>query len=212
MSNAPFWEAAYAQSDAADTFGPPAEELARVVSLLPPGASVLDLGCGEGRNALYLAGRGCKVTAVDISAAGIGKLKRMAHAAGLQVTAEVHDMRGYAFEQSYDLVVAHGSLHLIEREHWAPLLRRVKAHTSDGGWNVVVVFTNALPPPDDLKEFHLGLFREGELFEFYDGWDVLLKESYVLEDEHPGDIRHRHPVNRLVARKGPGKAVARHDI
>jgi hypothetical protein len=47
----------------------------------------------------------------------------------------------------------------------------------------------------------VGLFREGELFEFYADWDVLLKRSYILEDEHPGNVSHRHPINQVVARK-----------
>jgi len=83
-----------------------------------------------------------------------------------------------------------------------PLIHRIKAQTCDGGYNVVVVFTDIIAPPEDLKDFHLGLFFEGELFEFYDDWDVLLRKSYIVEDEHPGNIRHRHPINKIVARKG----------
>lgn len=201
MPNAPFWETAYSEIDGASAFGEPAAELADLVQLLPPQASVLDLGCGEGRNALYLARQGFQVTAIDISAAGIKKLEHLARQCGLAITAEVQDMRDFAFEQHYDLIVAHGSLHLVEREHWQPLIERMQAHTREGGYNVVVVFTDIIPPPDDLKEFHVGLFREGELFAFYQDWDVLLERSYILEDEHPGNIRHRHPINKLVARK-----------
>ncbi|MBP1775532.1 MAG: hypothetical protein H6Q86_1538, partial [candidate division NC10 bacterium] len=47
----------------------------------------------------------------------------------------------------------------------------------------------------------LGLFREGELLEQYAGWRIALHRSYVLEDEHPGGIRHRHPVNKIVAQR-----------
>lgn len=200
MSHAPFWENAYAQLEGVSAFGEPAEELVRLANLLPPGASVLDLGCGEGRNALYLAGRGFEVTAVDISVAGIEKLNHLARQRGLSLRAEVRDMRHYAFEQKYHLTVAHGSLHLIEREHWRSLIRKIKAHTHAGGYNVLVVFTDAIAPPDDLKDFHVGLFQEGELFEFYEDWEIILRQSYILNDEHPGNIKHRHPINKLVAR------------
>ena len=203
MSNRPFWEEAFSRLEAVDTFGGPAEELVGVADSLPRGASVLDVGCGEGRNALYLAERGCDVTAIDISAAGIGKLKHFAGRRGLSVSAEVRDMKDYVFTKTYDLIVSHGSLHLIRREHWAALLQRMKANTMEGGYNVVAVFTDALPPPDDLKEFHVGLFREGELFGLYEDWRVELKRSYILDDEHPGNIRHRHPINLIVARNVP---------
>jgi tellurite methyltransferase len=202
MSNEkrPFWENSYAQLEA-ETFGEPAEELAQFVHLLPRGASVLDLGCGEGRNALYLAEKGFQVQAVDISVVGLEKLNQLAQRRGLSVATQAEDMRHYAFAQSYELVLAHGSLHLIEREHWTRLIHEIKAHTRTGGYNVLVVFTDRLAPPEDLRDFHVGLFREGELFDFYCDWEVILRRSYILEDEHPGNIKHRHPINQLIARK-----------
>ena len=110
-------------------------------------------------------------------------------------------MRTYRFPYLFDLIVSHGCLHLVVRESWQQLIPRFKAHTNPGGFNVVVVFTDTLPPPDDLKEFCLGLFREGELFSMYSDWEVLLRQSYTIEDQHPGSPPHRHPINKLVARK-----------
>jgi SAM-dependent methyltransferase len=52
--------------------------------LLSPGR-VLELGCGNGRNAIYLAGRGCTVDAVDFSAQAIGWARERAEAAGAAV-------------------------------------------------------------------------------------------------------------------------------
>jgi len=57
-----------------------AEELAA----LPPGRAI-DLGCGEGRNAIWLAGRGWQVTAVDFSAAGLARAARLAAERGVSV-------------------------------------------------------------------------------------------------------------------------------
>ena len=53
----------------ASTFGGPSQEIRDIASRLPTGSRVLDLGSGEGRNALFLAERGFAVTAVDISEA-----------------------------------------------------------------------------------------------------------------------------------------------
>jgi tellurite methyltransferase len=204
----PFWEKAY-KDLATPTFcgGVPSQEIRSIASDLPDGARVLDLGCGDGRNALFLAECGFDVTAVDISDTGIQKLNALAKERGLNIHSEVANMRGYQIEGPFDLIVSHGCLHLIERESWRQLISRFKAQTRPGGINVVVVFTDTLPPPDDLKEFCLGLFREGEVFSLYSDWDVLLRQSYTFEDEHPGSLRHTHHVNKLVARKLPSNEL-----
>jgi tellurite methyltransferase len=202
----PFWERTYSDLGTA-TFcdGMPSQEIRDIAAELPRGAKVLDLGCGEGRNALFLAECGFDVTAADISHLGIRKLDALAKQRGLEIRSQVADMRCYAFEDSFDLIVSHGCLHLIERPSWEQLVSSLKAHTTSGGVNVVVVFTDSLPPPDDLKDFCLGLFHEGEVFDLYSDWAALLQQTYVFEDEHPGNLRHTHAVNKLVARKPSNK-------
>jgi SAM-dependent methyltransferase len=61
---------------------------------LPPGRA-LDLGAGEGRNAIWLAGRGWQVTAVDFSAAGLDKGRQLAASRGVSVDWVHADLLGY---------------------------------------------------------------------------------------------------------------------
>ena len=206
----PFWEKAYTDlATPAIRGGSPSQEIREIASQLPSGARVLDLGCGEGRNALFLAECGFRVTAVDISEAGISKLNALARERQIDIRSEVADMRTYHFPDMFDLIVSHGCLHLVERESWQQLILRFKAYTKPGGFNVVVVFTDTLPPPDDLKEFCLGLFREKEIFSMYSDWEVLLQRSYTIQDQHPGSPPHTHPINKLVARKPSNTLVHR---
>ena len=44
-----------------------------------------------------------------------------------------------------------------------------------------------------------GPFKEGELARIYAGWRQEQATSYVLEDEHPGGVRHRHAIDKVVA-------------
>jgi len=196
----PFWEDAY-QIPTGSAFGKPSTEVVTLANTLPPNARILDLGCGEGRNALYLAERGFAVTAVDVSEHGIRKLRSLASQKNIKIHAEVADMRNYRFAGEFDLIISHGCLHLIERAAWRELLRRIQQYTSVGGYNVVAIFTDQLPPPPDMKAFCLGLFQEGELFTYYHDWHIELQQSYIIHDEHPGNIRHTHPINKIVARK-----------
>ena len=162
---------------------------------------MLDAGCGEGRNARFLAARGFQVDAFDVSAAGIDKLTRMAAADGVHVNAWADDLNTFEFSRSYDLIISHGVLHLLERDTWSRVIVQMKEYTRPGGVNVVAVFTDEIPPSDDLAPFVRGLFKEGELARTYADWRQEQATSYVLEDEHPGGVRHRHAIDKVVAWK-----------
>ncbi len=196
----PFWEETYRDLNA-DTFGKPSAEIVRLAHTLAGGGSILDMGCGEGRNAIFLAEKGFQVDAIDISQAGIAKLLRIAGDRDLKINAWVEDMTTFQFNQSYDLIISHGVLHLVERDDWRQLIPRIKKSTRPGGVNVVAVFTDKIPPSEDMAPFTKGLFYEDELAEWYSDWRMESSESYTFEEEHPNGIKHRHPVNKIVAWK-----------
>ncbi|MCA1693654.1 MAG: class I SAM-dependent methyltransferase [Actinobacteria bacterium] len=78
--------------------------MAEVESLKP--GRVLDLGCGEGRNAVWLASRGWEVTGVDFADVGLRKARRLAEAQAVVVEWVLADLRTYEPARSaYDLVV-----------------------------------------------------------------------------------------------------------
>ena len=160
---------------------------------------ILDLGCGDGRNAIPLAESGFDVTAVDISEAGIAKINTLTRGRGLCIQAVVADMGSYRIQDRYDLIVAHGCLHLLERTQWKRIVKNMQEHTLPGGYNAVTVFTESVPASHDMVDFFVGLFHEEELFTVYSHWDLMLRKSYTFRDEHPGGIRHTHAANKIVA-------------
>jgi tellurite methyltransferase len=201
VNGKPFWEDSFADLDAPSPFGGVSAEIVALSTRLPKGARTLDLGAGDGRNALFLSRQGYTVTAVDISASGITKLQYLASQQHLSIRTDIGDLRTYEIRDSFELMIAHGCLRLLEREHWQRLLRQMKDHTVRGGFHVVAVFTNVMEPPEDLRQWTLGLFNEGELFATYGDWRIIEKKSYVLEDQHPGGLPHRHPINKIVAQR-----------
>ena len=71
-----------------------------------PAGRALDVGCGEGRNAVWLAEKGWRVTGVDFSDVALDKAQRLAGARGVSVEWVVADLRSYQPEHgAYDLVV-----------------------------------------------------------------------------------------------------------
>src|SRR5689334_10800703 len=96
------WEAFYA--DEANVERAPSPLLVEVADRLAPGRA-LDLACGAGRNAIYLARLGWRVTAIDASATAIRRLREAA--AGLPAEARVADIERGAFpieKDAYELV------------------------------------------------------------------------------------------------------------
>jgi SAM-dependent methyltransferase len=103
---------------------------------LPPGRA-LDLGSGEGRNAVWLAERGWQLTAVDFSPVALAKARRLAQARGGTVDWVLADLRGYQPESAtYDLVlVAYLHLPSVER---AAVLAGAAAALAPGGTLLVI--------------------------------------------------------------------------
>lgn len=103
---------------------------------LPPGRA-LDLACGEGRNAVWLAERGWKVTGVDFSEVAIGKAGQLAQARGVAGEFEVADLLAYEpAGQAFDLVIAfYLQVHASVR---GAILRRAVAAVAPGGTFLLV--------------------------------------------------------------------------
>jgi len=197
----PFWEKIYADMSVA-TFGKrPAGDVMKMSSSFKKGMRALDIGCGEGRNAIYLAELGLDVDAFDISEAGIEKLKRIAEEKGINVNAWAKDLNRFIFDKKYDVIICHGVLHLVEKHEWQRMIKDIKINTNQGGLNIIGVFTNTLPAAPDLVLFTKALFNEGELKELYTDWNIVDYNAYVFEDEHPGGVHHKHAANNIIASK-----------
>jgi SAM-dependent methyltransferase len=85
----------------------PNDFLRALVTAIPPGGEVLCLAEGEGRNAVYLARQGFKVTAVDQSPVGLEKMHQLAARHGVTLQSVVADLNDYAIGSSrWDAIVS----------------------------------------------------------------------------------------------------------
>lgn len=179
MFEADAWEERYRTRDAIWSGKPNVQLVAEAAGL--PAGRALDVGCGEGADAVWLAERGWRVTAVDISAVALRRAEGHATAAGLadRITFTQADLREQGPEGSaYDLVSAH-YMHLPpvpRRELYARLAGAVKP----GGTLLI-----AAHHPDDLADaprpmhFPDMMFTAEELAAELDpaDWDVTLAEK-----------------------------------
>ena len=115
--------------------------LASVADRIPPGP-VLCIGAGEGRNAVFLAGRGHPVEAVDASSVGLAKARARARELGLEVTTTVADLADYEFGRERWAGIVSVFCHLpptLRRD----VHRRVVAALRPGGYFVLEAYTPA---------------------------------------------------------------------
>lgn len=160
--------------------------LASAAENLSPG-NALDLACGAGRNAIWLAQRGWRVTAVDGSQAAIELLQRRAQARGLAIETRVADLeRGeYRVELcSWDLIAICFYLQ-------TSLIEAAKGGVALGG--VVLVIVHISLPGEEPTVHQL---RPGELRQHFSGWEILHDH-----EGQPNDPEHKRLSAEIVARR-----------
>ncbi|WNM39719.1 class I SAM-dependent methyltransferase [Micromonospora halotolerans] len=130
------WDARYASTPGLVWSAEPNRFVVESVTGLAPGAA-LDLAAGEGRNAVWLAEQGWRVTAVDFSPVAVGRGRELAAGRGVQVEWRVADVTAYRpVPGSYDLVLI-SYLHLLAGD-LARVLAAAKQALRPGGSLVVV--------------------------------------------------------------------------
>jgi len=142
-----FWESFYGRDDRVWS-GEPNADLVREAAGLPAG-NALDLGCGEGTDAVWLAARGWTVTGVDISRTALDRCARHAEDAGVadRIHWERHDLGDTFPEGTFDLVSAH-FLHAPVDLPREPILRRAAGAVAPGGVLLIVGHTGRVPWTD----------------------------------------------------------------
>jgi len=180
----------------------PSNMCLKVFELLPPERQIkiLDIGCGEGKDAVFFARCGYDVSAFDISEAGLEKTKRLADKANVNVRAFRANLWDYRLEEKYDVLYSSGVLHYIKPELCDEIMSNYKANVNDKGIVAFHVFVKkpfiACPPE---KEKHSFLWKSGQLFTYFHDWYIENCTEYVF-DCNSGGIPHRHAANRLFAR------------
>ncbi len=175
----------------------------KVLEHMPPvkPLSLLDLGCGEGKDAVFFARCGYKVSAFDISEAGIEKTKRLADQANVYVDVFKANIWDFRLERKYDILFSSGVLHYIKPELREEIISNYKDFTADGGLNALHVFVKK-PFISDApeKENHSYHWTSGQLLSLYHDWLMEDYSEYVFDCNSSG-IPHKHAANRMYARK-----------
>ncbi|AUI66442.1 MULTISPECIES: SAM-dependent methyltransferase TehB [Glaesserella] len=146
---------------------------------------VLDLGCGRGRNSLYLNLLGCDVTAVDHSEESIHFLNTVIEKEQAQnIRTAIYDINQANIEGKFDLIVSTVVMMFLDRSRIPAIIENMQNNTNVGGYNLIVcaMSTDDYPCPMPFSF----TFKEGELKDYYKDWELV---------KYNEDLGHLHKTD-----------------
>ena len=165
-------------------------EVLEAMESLSPGKA-LDLGCGQGRNALFLAQHGFEVTAVDQNELALEILQSIVEQEDLEMTVGLYDINSANLKQSYDLIVSTVVLMFLQADRIPAIIRNMQDQTNPGGYNLIVCAMDTEDYPCQVPFSFT--FKEGELADYYKDWEL------VKYNENPGHLHRRDEHGNQIA-------------
>ena len=128
-------------------FGHPYQELQDYFQNCPKKGAVLDLRSGQGRDAIFLASIGYKVTTIDNSKVGVCQMLTNAKEKGLKIKAKVNDVFEAPLEEKFDIILFDMLLHIFKKDKQRKLLKKFLNNLKVNGVFCIVF-------PDDMNSSH----------------------------------------------------------
>jgi tellurite methyltransferase len=182
----------------------PSSMALKILELRPPSlkkSKVLEIGCGEGGTAIFLARNGFEVTAFDYSEVGLQKTLQAADAVGVKIKAIHADINQFEFDESFDIIFSSGTLQYLRPEKRKIFMEACQGNTNPSGLNVLHTFVQKpfiekAPDAEDNES----LWTSGELLTFYRDWKI---ENFIekIKPCNSSGIPHQHAHNRIWATK-----------
>jgi tellurite methyltransferase len=173
-----------------------------VMRLKPPTAPLrlLDMCCGEGKDAVFFANNGYIVSAFDIAETGLDKGRKLAEANGCTVGFFKADMRDFAPDDNFDIIYTSGGLLYLKPEQRSEMIDTYKKKTNQSGLHAMNTFVDKpfIPrAPDSEDSEHY--WKSGELFSYYFDWHFKSVLTEFVFDCASGGVPHKHCMDMLIA-------------
>ena len=166
-----------------------------------PGSFVLDLGCGQGRDSVFLAKKNFKIIAVDSAQTGIDDLYKSIDENNLDnIQAICQKVEDFEIEKDkYSIINARNVFQFLDKNDVLKIITNIKSNLKPDGFVVINGFTISEP----LFKKGNGFFDPNELSKLFSDFKIIFYQE-IIEDDlgHPGgEEPHQHHVVRLIAQK-----------
>ena len=177
------------------------QQTLRLLEARPHGRA-LDLGAGEGSDAIRLALLGYEVHAVEVSTIGAKKIRSFAREAKAPLSVTAADIREFTPKGLYDVVICNGVLHYVEDK--ASVISLMQNATRPGGINVVSLWStfSAVPDCHEIVPVYCD-DEQGQVTNSYRGWttEFIYYDRNKAETAHSDLPAHNHSHLKLIATK-----------
>lgn len=111
---------------------------------------VLDLGCGQGRDAIFIAQLDHKVVGVDLSPHGIADLEKIAKDENLKIKGVVCDLTQFETDQQFDVILIDRTLHMLDEPDRLRVLKGIVGNVRSRGYVLVADEKSNIPAFIDI--------------------------------------------------------------
>jgi tellurite methyltransferase len=170
--------------------------------LKPPTAPLrlLDMCCGEGKDAVFFANNGYIVSAFDSADSGLDKGKKLAELNGCAVSFFIADIRDFIPDNDFDIIYTSGGLLYLAPEQRQGMMEAYKKKTVPGGLHAMNTFVDKpfiprAPDSEDTEHY----WRSGELFSHYADWYFRSTLTEFVFDCDSSGMPHKHCMDMIIA-------------
>lgn len=167
-------------------------------------SNILDLGCGQGDDSLFLAKNNFSVTAIDSSDVAIHQIKTKKDEFGLNNLKLIcGDIQDFNVEKDrYQVIICRNILNFLGKDEAINTIKNLQNNIQKEGYIIVEVFTKNDPSFLSDNKF-TSYFEEQELLSIFSNYKIIYYlENTFLDLGHLGFLNsHKHGAARIIAQK-----------
>lgn len=179
----------------------PNKLLLKIYKNLPKKVKFLDLGCGQGKDAFFMADKKFNVTAIDSSRVAIKQIKEEVKKKEYRnLKAICQNIKNFTIKpKKFFAINSANSLQFLNKKDSLDVINRIKKSVLPGGFVMIASFTDK-NPPSKRRRSH---FEKNEMKKIFSDFKIIYYFEGAMADKgHIGQPEpHKHGIVKIIAQK-----------